>query len=97
MKVLFANTVPAEVTVTAPRAAVLPTAWLKVISPAPAVNPRLCAPFSVLLKVILSPASKPVVMVMPFCRVTARRKEMPELPAVVLLILPPKVFNPAPS
>ena len=65
--------------------------------PAPAVNPRLRVPSSVLLKRILSPAAKPVLMVMPFCRVTARRKEMPELPEVVLAILPPKVFNPAPS
>ena len=101
MKVLDANTVPAEVTVTSPRATVLPTAPPKVMLPAPVVNPRLSVnavvPSSVLLNRILSPASKPVLMVMPFCRVTARRKEMPETPAVVLSILPPKRFDPAPS
>ena len=100
VKVLDANTVDPEVTVTSPRR-VPPTAPMKVMLPArpgPAANPRLCAPAtvpsSVLLNRILSKAAPPVLMVMPLCRVTARRKEMPEAPGVVLSILPPKRFNP---
>ena len=97
MNVLEADTVAADVIVTPPSLVTPPTTPVKVMSPAPAVNPRLCVPSSVPLNRILSKAAPPVLMVMPFCRVTARRKEMPELPAVLLLILPPKVFNPAPS
>ena len=66
VKVLDANTVPAEVTVTAPRR-VPPTAPVKVMLPAPAVNPRVCdpntVPFSALPNVIAAPVAVPPALV----------------------------------
>ena len=64
MNVLEANTVAAEVTVTAPSLVPAPTALVKLMLPVPAVRPRVCAPLRVLLKVMAAPAVElPVVSI----------------------------------
>ena len=94
MNVLDANTVAADVIVTPPSLVTPPTAPVKVMSPVPAVRPRVCAPLSVLLKTMSSPAPAPVVMVTPFVKVTPVANAMPSF---VLAMLPPMLLTPTPS
>ena len=90
-KALSTFTVPALLIVTAPSAVLSPTFPSKSMLPVPAVSASVCAPSSVLAKVIV-PAPAPVVIVRPASvRATAELKVTAPL---VLVMSPPRSVAP---
>ena len=90
--VLEANTVPALVTVTAPRGFNAPTAPTKSMLPTPAVRPRVLVPLSVLPKEILPPFALEFIK-MPLVNVTPPVKIIFP-PGPVVVMFPPSELKP---